>query len=213
MIIATIGPTKYQARPSSPLEASSRAHRAPQPTIPQVQDLAGSQDRGGKATIGAGSGTGTGAGASASASDAAVAGIGTDCESYELDDYEVISNRKDQIAREERRKTKKDEKRQWLDEQDEMKFSHSIQFNAVPDWSSHYIAYSNLKKLLVPPSPISATAMAMKHLYMFNTNTLARIFYLESTNSRRPSTNQAHLMLKQDLCSARRTLTLFSVGR
>jgi phosphate transporter len=29
-----------------------------------------------------------------------------------------------------------------------MKFSHSIQFNAVPDWSSHYIAYSNLKKLL-----------------------------------------------------------------
>ncbi|KAJ5601264.1 hypothetical protein N7510_010798 [Penicillium lagena] len=29
----------------------------------------------------------------------------------------------------------------------EMKFSHSIQFNAVPDWSSNYIAYSNLKKL------------------------------------------------------------------
>jgi hypothetical protein len=32
-------------------------------------------------------------------------------------------------------------------QQNEMKFSHSIQFNAVPDWSSHYIAYSNLKKL------------------------------------------------------------------
>ncbi|KAJ6102062.1 hypothetical protein N7486_004489 [Penicillium sp. IBT 16267x] len=31
---------------------------------------------------------------------------------------------------------------------DKMKFSHSIQFNAVPDWSSHYIAYSNLKKLI-----------------------------------------------------------------
>ncbi|KAJ5038019.1 uncharacterized protein L3040_006892 [Drepanopeziza brunnea f. sp. 'multigermtubi'] len=29
-----------------------------------------------------------------------------------------------------------------------MKFSHSIQFNAVPDWSSKYIAYSNLKKLI-----------------------------------------------------------------
>jgi phosphate transporter len=29
-----------------------------------------------------------------------------------------------------------------------MKFSHSIQFNAVPDWSSHYISYSNLKKLI-----------------------------------------------------------------
>lgn len=34
-------------------------------------------------------------------------------------------------------------------EGEEMKFSHSIQFNAVPDWSSHYIAYSNLKKLYV----------------------------------------------------------------
>lgn len=32
---------------------------------------------------------------------------------------------------------------------DTMKFSHSIQFNAVPDWSTHYIAYSNLKKLYV----------------------------------------------------------------
>jgi hypothetical protein len=34
-----------------------------------------------------------------------------------------------------------------------MKFSHSIQFNAVPDWSSYYIAYSNLKKLYVHPYP------------------------------------------------------------
>ncbi|KOS19152.1 putative transporter [Escovopsis weberi] len=29
-----------------------------------------------------------------------------------------------------------------------MKFSHSILFNAVPDWSTHYLAYSNLKKLI-----------------------------------------------------------------
>lgn len=28
-----------------------------------------------------------------------------------------------------------------------MKFSHSLQFNAVPEWSSKYIAYSTLKKL------------------------------------------------------------------
>ncbi|KAL1835920.1 hypothetical protein VTJ49DRAFT_5888 [Mycothermus thermophilus] len=40
------------------------------------------------------------------------------------------------------------EKRRWLEEQDEMKFSHSLQFNAVPDWSNHYIAYSALKKLI-----------------------------------------------------------------
>ncbi len=30
-----------------------------------------------------------------------------------------------------------------------MKFSHSIQFNAVPEWSNNYISYSNLKKLSV----------------------------------------------------------------
>lgn len=30
----------------------------------------------------------------------------------------------------------------------DMKFSHSLQFNAVPDWSSNYISYSNLKKLI-----------------------------------------------------------------
>ena len=29
-----------------------------------------------------------------------------------------------------------------------MKFSHSLQFNSVPDWSNHYISYSNLKKLI-----------------------------------------------------------------
>jgi hypothetical protein len=33
----------------------------------------------------------------------------------------------------------------------DMKFSHSIQFNAVPDWSAYYIAYDNLKKLYVTP--------------------------------------------------------------
>lgn len=36
-----------------------------------------------------------------------------------------------------------------LADREEMKFSHSIQFNAVPDWSSNYISYSNLKKLYV----------------------------------------------------------------
>ncbi|KAF9111713.1 low-affinity phosphate transporter [Mortierella sp. AM989] len=29
-----------------------------------------------------------------------------------------------------------------------VKFSHSLQFNTVPDWASEYIAYSNLKKIL-----------------------------------------------------------------
>lgn len=29
-----------------------------------------------------------------------------------------------------------------------MKFSHSLQFNAVPEWSDNYLAYSNLKKLI-----------------------------------------------------------------
>ncbi|CEI62989.1 unnamed protein product [Fusarium venenatum] len=69
-------------------------------------------------------------------------------EQFELVDYPPIQARRDAADREARRKEKRDEKRRWLQEQDEMKFSHSIQFNAVPDWSSHYIAYSNLKKLI-----------------------------------------------------------------
>lgn len=59
---------------------------------------------------------------------------------FELSDYRYVQERQ-------RREDKTAAKRKWLEEQDEMKFSHSIQFNAVPDWSSHYIAYSNLKKL------------------------------------------------------------------
>lgn len=63
---------------------------------------------------------------------------------YELDD---IVPDPVQSKHQQRVEAKRDAKRRWLDEQDDMKFSHSIQFNAVPDWSSHYIAYSNLKKL------------------------------------------------------------------
>lgn len=64
------------------------------------------------------------------------------------------------------RKDSNPEKKNWKDRQnrdrqeaerklrefpplEKMKFSHSIQFNAVPEWSSHYISYSNLKKLYV----------------------------------------------------------------
>jgi phosphate transporter len=49
--------------------------------------------------------------------------------------------------REERRARKRQEKLERLRQEAEMKFSHSLQFNAVPDWTNHYIAYSNLKKL------------------------------------------------------------------
>jgi hypothetical protein len=56
------------------------------------------------------------------------------------------------VDREEARARRRRDKLERLLEADEMKFSHSIQFNAVPDWSSHYIAYSNLKKLQVYPS-------------------------------------------------------------
>ncbi|KAJ4297640.1 hypothetical protein N0V90_005534 [Kalmusia sp. IMI 367209] len=50
--------------------------------------------------------------------------------------------------REHKRAQKRQEKLEQLRAADEMKFSHSLQFNAVPDWSNHYIAYSNLKKLI-----------------------------------------------------------------
>ena len=64
-----------------------------------------------------------------------------------------LAGRHDQGShdREERRQHRRNEKRerklQRVLHEEEMKFSHSIQFNAVPDWSSHYIGYSNLKKL------------------------------------------------------------------
>jgi len=65
-------------------------------------------------------------------------------EAYELVDFKQPSESE---LREARRQAKRAEKVRRLDAEDEMKFSHSIQFNAVPDWSSRYIAYSNLKKL------------------------------------------------------------------
>lgn len=69
-----------------------------------------------------------------------------DFEEFELADYAGIQDLQEKTAQ---RNAKRAEKLRSLDEKDEMKFSHSIQFNAVPDWSSHYIAYSNLKKLYV----------------------------------------------------------------
>ncbi|KAF4922054.1 putative transporter [Colletotrichum viniferum] len=83
-------------------------------------------------------------GSSANSHSTAVA----DTESFELDDYKPIAERKTADDRAARREQKRLWKKQWLEQQDDMKFSHSIQFNAVPDWSSHYIAYSNLKKLI-----------------------------------------------------------------
>ncbi|TVY44538.1 putative transporter, partial [Lachnellula occidentalis] len=74
---------------------------------------------------------------------------------HELADYRGIQRRQKResrrIERESRRverEVQQAEKTRRLDDADEMKFSHSIQFNAVPDWSSYYISYSNLKKLI-----------------------------------------------------------------
>ncbi|KAM0536785.1 hypothetical protein ACHAP6_002344 [Verticillium nonalfalfae] len=71
-----------------------------------------------------------------------------DDDEFELVNYQPIQHRRQLEARQARRDEKRFEKRLWLQAQDDMKFSHSIQFNAVPDWSSHYVAYSNLKKLI-----------------------------------------------------------------
>jgi hypothetical protein len=68
-------------------------------------------------------------------------------ELQELPQSQTPANRTPQPQPETRRERKRREKLEQLLEADEMKFSHSLQFNSVPDWSSHYIAYSNLKKL------------------------------------------------------------------
>ncbi|KAH9874927.1 hypothetical protein J1614_004415 [Plenodomus biglobosus] len=64
----------------------------------------------------------------------------------ELQDLPQNQHSRREGARESQRERKRREKLEQLREADEMKFSHSLQFNAVPDWSNHYIAYSNLKK-------------------------------------------------------------------
>ncbi|KAI6714666.1 hypothetical protein JHW43_002747, partial [Diplocarpon mali] len=69
-------------------------------------------------------------------------------EEYELADCTAIREAQEKQPEHPKKQAKRQEKLRRLDEADEMKFSHSIQFNAVPDWSSHYIAYSNLKKLI-----------------------------------------------------------------
>ncbi|KAJ9605375.1 low-affinity phosphate transporter [Cladophialophora chaetospira] len=59
------------------------------------------------------------------------------------------ASRKHPSSRDELRLRKRLLKLEELADRDEaMKYSHSLQFNAVPDWSSNYIAYSNLKKLI-----------------------------------------------------------------
>lgn len=70
-------------------------------------------------------------------------------ESYELVEYPHEQKHETKETLSAYKTRKRAEKIARLDAADEMKFSHSIQFNAVPDWSSHYIAYSNLKKLWV----------------------------------------------------------------
>ena len=68
---------------------------------------------------------------------------------FELQELDTRPEREQRGARESKREQKRREKLEQLREADEMKFSHSLQFNAVPDWSNHYIAYSNLKKQYV----------------------------------------------------------------
>jgi hypothetical protein len=70
-------------------------------------------------------------------------------DAFELQTLPTHTRRPPQRNKETTRERKRREKLEQLLEADEMKFSHSLQFNSVPDWSSHYIAYSNLKKLYV----------------------------------------------------------------
>ncbi|KAK9349951.1 SPX domain-containing protein [Lipomyces doorenjongii] len=44
-----------------------------------------------------------------------------------------------------------------------MKFSRTVQFNAVPEWSTYYIGYSNLKKLIHSLEADAATRLALGH--------------------------------------------------
>ncbi|ERF75781.1 hypothetical protein EPUS_01611 [Endocarpon pusillum Z07020] len=76
--------------------------------------------------------------------------LDTGIELEDLPGGEQIGSRGEgpRTGREARRKEKRAGKLKELADREDMKFSHSIQFNAVPDWSSNYISYSNLKKLI-----------------------------------------------------------------
>jgi hypothetical protein len=71
-------------------------------------------------------------------------------QAFELHEYPTADSSNPVRAPETKRERKRREKLEQLREAEEMKFSHSLQFNAVPDWSNHYVAYSNLKKQYVP---------------------------------------------------------------
>ncbi|EPQ62235.1 Bgt-5277 [Blumeria graminis f. sp. tritici] len=67
---------------------------------------------------------------------------------YELTSYNDIRLRKENVRFDSNEALNLAERFNHPIEDGDMKFSHSIQFNAVPDWGNHYIAYSNLKKLI-----------------------------------------------------------------
>lgn len=69
------------------------------------------------------------------------------CEEYELSELESTRCDSENCAKYRATKAQQADNIPPIDEFDDMKFSHSIQFNAVPDWSCYYISYSNLKKL------------------------------------------------------------------
>jgi len=123
--IAKIPPSSLHASPSSSRPPGLHAQ---QPLAPTWQTRADNRDRGGSAQR---------------------TTSGGPSEGIELVEYPTAEQKYRDAVRERERKydAKRAAKRRWLEQQDEMKFSHSIQFNAVPDWSNHYIAYSNLKKL------------------------------------------------------------------
>ena len=70
-------------------------------------------------------------------------------EPVELAALDHYGHSKQSLSQQElRRLQKRLDKLESLAEQEEMKFSHSIKFNTVPEWSENYISYSNLKKLI-----------------------------------------------------------------
>jgi hypothetical protein len=79
--------------------------------------------------------------------------LGQSGDSYELQSLEEKKKEATPLDHQLRRQERRQRKYQELLEREAMKFSHSVQFNAVPDWSSNYISYSNLKKLYVPFFP------------------------------------------------------------
>ncbi|CAG8535019.1 5601_t:CDS:2 [Cetraspora pellucida] len=89
-----------------------------------------------------------------------------------------------------------------------MKFSHSLQFNSVPDWADRYIAYSNLKKLvyqierdiiIITPTAQANDAEAIEESPLLDLTTRANAIFIPALDKELTKINTFYLSKENEL--------------